>query len=175
MHAILAWGMRMWNRSSRFLTLVKKEFHKPPGTLPWINYSKNDEGWDETAYFHGLDWNDILVEDFNSHPYCFSFIHREAFPFLWGAMMFVLADSGVWQCRALENFLVMWDEVELSGILLESDPAIKSRKRVTLELVAVLNKVQIDIIEEFFSLRYSFGVSHDKREAESFILDLRSS
>jgi hypothetical protein len=154
---------------------VKFAFHQSPSNLPWRSYLPHQEGWDETNYFQGKDWSDLKISDFNSHPYCLSFIDVRAFPFFWGAIMFLSLEQRVWNCRAMENFLIMWESFELPDQLPDNDADIGITEKVSRELRSVLGEYQIDVIESYFRVRSSAGTVYDEVASSSFVASLRIS
>jgi hypothetical protein len=151
---------------------VKSEFHQIPSSVPWKSYRLNEEGWDETYYFKNKDWSDLSIVDFNHYPYCLSFFDLQAFPFFWGAMMFLSLKEEIWECRALENYLAMWENLDPSTILLEVDVR-TTKQEISAALKKVLNKCKIDLIEEYFDFRRSTGYYWDDESIASFVAHLR--
>jgi hypothetical protein len=154
---------------------VKSTFHQSPSTIPWQSYQPSQEGWDETTYFRNKDWPDLFIKDFNTHPYCLSFFHIKAFPFFWGALMFISLQQQIWECRAMENFLIMWEDTDLTGILGPDDPVHKNGQQVSAKLKLVLSSNQVDLIDEYFKFRSRVGANLDKDGSRSFVASLRSS
>ncbi|MEZ5886874.1 MAG: hypothetical protein R3D56_08340 [Paracoccaceae bacterium] len=152
---------------------IRAGFHQKPSNLVWRNYDPSQEGWEETAYFRRKDWSDLALADFNSHPYCFSFFDIRAFPFFWGAMMYISLSEENWECRAQENFLIMWEALDAEPTRVHSDSDYELVEKLAVNLGQVLTGLRIDIIEEYFDFRRSAGVLHDEEATRSFVASLR--
>ena len=78
--------------------------------LPEIpEYPKGSEGYEETELFKHKPWDRLKVEDFDARPYCFAFLGPGGFQYFFGALMWAMMKEEILECRALENFLIMWE------------------------------------------------------------------
>jgi hypothetical protein len=75
----------------------------------------------------------------------------------------------------MENFLIMWEDIDLTGILNPDDLVHKSGQQVSAKLKLVLSSNQVDLIDEYFKFRSKVGANLDKDGSRSFVASLRSS
>ena len=164
----------MNDRALQLCNKIQSCFFQTPQSVPRKSYATSQEGWDETSYFHQKDWRELAIQDFNSHPYCLSFFAPEAFPFYFGALMYLSIAEQNFECRALENFLTMWEEIpDFDEEVLDASSG-SIPEMVVLELREVLSDQQIGIIECYFDFRASWGIDYDRAASTAFVKSLRN-
>ena len=86
--------------------------------------------------------------------------------------MFLSLKERKWECRAMENFLIMWEDIDITDTCMGTDEAEGGAVEMSSLLRSILNANQISTIEDYFKFRASAATSTDEDGAKAFVASL---
>lgn len=144
-------------------------FHLPVSQVPVAHYDEDQEGYDEMYELQGKEWSELAVADFNSHPYCFSFLSGGAFGYYFGAMMHASLKEEIYEIRALENLLIVWEDIDVSEFLDAQEIPDRLPSRFAESIASSVSGGRLSLIRRYFNFRRSQGISYDCEAIDAFL------